>query len=163
MGHAHKTQRPSTVVHTNIFRCCRAQSTPLRVCHVYCRHILYMPTTFTHTYIHTYVMIIMSMGCDCVSELRPPAGLLLILQVIYEYREPWWNDIDRGKLLIRPPELSGSPILVTTERRVHRLLMKAWGMEGCCHGQPIRGGPQTCGLITPYRKTSILRNVTQGL
>jgi hypothetical protein len=22
--------------------------------------------------------------------------------------EPWWNDIDRGKLLIRPAELSGN-------------------------------------------------------
>jgi hypothetical protein len=27
--------------------------------------------------------------------------------VIYEHEEPWWNDIDRVKLLIRPPELSG--------------------------------------------------------
>jgi hypothetical protein len=26
--------------------------------------------------------------------------------MIYEHGEQWWN-IDRGKLLIRPPELSG--------------------------------------------------------
>jgi hypothetical protein len=26
--------------------------------------------------------------------------------VKYEYGEPWWNDIDRLILLIRPPELS---------------------------------------------------------
>jgi hypothetical protein len=34
---------------------------------------------------------------------------LFIPQVIYEHREPWWNDIDRGKLLIRPPVLSDYP------------------------------------------------------
>jgi hypothetical protein len=31
-----------------------------------------------------------------------------INQAIHEHGEPWWNDIDRGKL-IRPPELSGNP------------------------------------------------------
>jgi hypothetical protein len=31
-------------------------------------------------------MIIMSMGWDYVSELRPPAGLLVITQVIYEMK-----------------------------------------------------------------------------
>jgi hypothetical protein len=35
----------------------------------------------------------MSMGWDYVSELWPPVGLLFILQMIYEYGEPWWNDI----------------------------------------------------------------------
>jgi hypothetical protein len=30
-------------------------------------------------------------------------------QVIYEHGETWWNDINRGRLLIRPPELSGNP------------------------------------------------------
>jgi hypothetical protein len=29
-----------------------------------------------------------------------------IPQMIYEHGEPWWNDTGRGKLLIRPPELS---------------------------------------------------------
>jgi hypothetical protein len=29
--------------------------------------------------------------------------------VIYDRGEPWWNDIDKGKLLIHPPELSGNP------------------------------------------------------
>jgi hypothetical protein len=29
--------------------------------------------------------------------------------VIYGHGEPGWNDIDRGKLLIRRPELSGNP------------------------------------------------------
>jgi hypothetical protein len=38
--------------------------------------------------------------CSCrwgetVSELRPLAGLLFVPQVIYEYGEPRWNDIDR--------------------------------------------------------------------
>jgi hypothetical protein len=35
---------------------------------------------------------------------------LFIPQVIYEHGKPWWNDIDRGKLLILPPDLSGNPI-----------------------------------------------------
>jgi hypothetical protein len=34
------------------------------------------------------------MGWNCVSELRPSTGLLVILQMIYEYGEPRWNDID---------------------------------------------------------------------
>jgi hypothetical protein len=29
--------------------------------------------------------------------------------VIYEHGEQWWNDINRGKLPIHPPELSGNP------------------------------------------------------
>jgi hypothetical protein len=41
-----------------------------------------------------------------VSELRPPRGLLFIPLEIYEYGQPWWSvNVDRGKLLIRPPEL----------------------------------------------------------
>jgi hypothetical protein len=36
-------------------------------------------------------------------------GLLFIPQLIYEYGEPWWNDIGREILLILPPELSGNP------------------------------------------------------
>jgi hypothetical protein len=40
--------------------------------------------------------------------LRPPMGLLFIPQIINEHGETWWNDIDRKKLLIRPPELSAN-------------------------------------------------------
>jgi hypothetical protein len=40
------------------------------------------------------MMMIMSMGRDYVSELRPPTGLLFITQVICEHEEPWWNLID---------------------------------------------------------------------
>jgi hypothetical protein len=40
----------------------------------------------------------MSMGWVYVSELRPPTGLFFIPQMIYEYGELWWIDIDRGKL-----------------------------------------------------------------
>jgi hypothetical protein len=54
-------------------------------------------------------LMMMSMGWDYVIELRPPTGLLFIHQVIYEHGEPWWNKMGRGKLLIRPPELSGNP------------------------------------------------------
>jgi hypothetical protein len=48
--------------------------------------------------------MVMSMGWDYVSELQSPTGLL------FEHGKPWWNDADRGKLLIRPPEFSGNPI-----------------------------------------------------
>jgi hypothetical protein len=37
------------------------------------------------------------MGWDNVFELQPPTGLLFIPQVVYEYEEQRWNDIDRGK------------------------------------------------------------------
>jgi hypothetical protein len=45
-----------------------------------------------------------------VSELRPPTGPLSTAQVIYEHGEPRWSDIDRGKLLILSPDLSGNLI-----------------------------------------------------
>jgi hypothetical protein len=48
-------------------------------------------------------------GATLRPELRPPTGLLFISLMIYEHGEPWWNDIDQGKLTIRPPELSGKP------------------------------------------------------
>jgi hypothetical protein len=51
--------------------------------------------------------MIVSMGWVYVCELRPPACLFFIPQV-YEYGELWWNNIDRLKLLIRPPELCQS-------------------------------------------------------
>jgi hypothetical protein len=34
--------------------------------------------------------------------------------VIYEHGDPWWNNIDKGKLLIRPLELSGNSIRAET-------------------------------------------------
>jgi hypothetical protein len=34
--------------------------------------------------------MIMLMGCDYISELRPPTGLLFIPLVIYEHGETWW-------------------------------------------------------------------------
>jgi hypothetical protein len=34
-------------------------------------------------------------GWHYVSELRPPVALLFIPQVMYEYGETWWNDINR--------------------------------------------------------------------
>jgi hypothetical protein len=73
----------------------------------------------------------MSMGWDCVSELRPPTGLLLIPQVIWTWKAmvEWRR---QGKLLILTPELSGNPTsshLVTqqeklTERNDESGLMK---------------------------------------
>jgi hypothetical protein len=37
------------------------------------------------------------------------SGIFFIPQVIHEHGEPLWNDVDREKLLIRQPELSGNP------------------------------------------------------
>jgi hypothetical protein len=37
------------------------------------------------------LLLIMSMGWDHVSELRPPTGLLFIPHMIHEYGEPRWN------------------------------------------------------------------------
>jgi hypothetical protein len=52
------------------------------------------------------IIIIMTMGRHYVSKLRPRTGLFFIPHAIYEHREPRWNDIDRVKLQIRPPEFS---------------------------------------------------------
>jgi hypothetical protein len=41
-------------------------------------------------------IMVMSMGWDHVSELRQPAGLSFIPQVIYEHGEAWRIDIDMG-------------------------------------------------------------------
>jgi hypothetical protein len=49
-------------------------------------------------------IMIMSMGWNYISELRPPTSLLFIVHC--------WNDIDRGKLLIRPP---GSLVIIPAE------------------------------------------------
>jgi hypothetical protein len=40
---------------------------------------------------------VMSIGWGRVSELWPPTDLLSIPQTIYDNREPWWNDTDRGR------------------------------------------------------------------
>jgi hypothetical protein len=58
---------------------------------------------------------IVSMGWDCVSELRPPTGLLFIPHVIWTWQQ-WRNDTDRGKswfahqssVAVLPAELSSS-------------------------------------------------------
>jgi hypothetical protein len=36
-------------------------------------------------------------------------GLLFIQHLIHEHGEPRWNDMNRRKPLIHPPELSGNP------------------------------------------------------
>jgi hypothetical protein len=41
---------------------------------------------------------------------------MFISQVIYELGEPWWNDMNRGKLLIRPPDLSGNLVAKQEEQ-----------------------------------------------
>jgi hypothetical protein len=55
------------------------------------------------------VVVVMWMGRNYVSELQPPTGLLFILLMMSEYREPRWNNIDRRKFLLLSPELSGNP------------------------------------------------------
>jgi hypothetical protein len=53
-------------------------------------------------------------------------GLLSNPFVIYEHGEPWWNDIGRRKIMIRPPELSGntdSRALVSKQRNWENEIM----------------------------------------
>jgi hypothetical protein len=55
-------------------------------------------------------MMTISMGVRLHLRTAATNRLIVHPQVIYEYREPQWNDTDRGKLLIHPSELSGNPI-----------------------------------------------------
>jgi hypothetical protein len=45
-------------------------------------------------------------------------GQLLIPQETYEHGEPWCNDINREKLLIHPPELSGNPTITVINNEI---------------------------------------------
>jgi hypothetical protein len=56
------------------------------------------------------ISMFMSIWWDYISELRPPTGLLSISQMIYEYGEPRWNDIDR----VKPNDSKTSAILSIT-------------------------------------------------
>jgi hypothetical protein len=58
------------------------------------------------------LFMLMSIGCDYVSELRSPMGLLFIPQVVYEYGDERRNDIDRE--IRRTRKNSPSAILSTT-------------------------------------------------
>jgi hypothetical protein len=46
---------------------------------------------------------------DYFSKVRPPTGLSFIPKEMHEHGEPWWNDDDRGKLLIVHQFLSSNP------------------------------------------------------
>jgi hypothetical protein len=43
---------------------------------------------------------------------------------MYEHGEPWWNDIDRERRLILPPELSGNPASSHLEAKQEELAME---------------------------------------
>jgi hypothetical protein len=66
---------------------------------------------------------------DYVSEFRQPTGPLSTAQAIYEHGEPCWSDIDRGKLLILSPDLSGnlisSHVVVKQEELVNEMMTLA--------------------------------------
>jgi hypothetical protein len=55
-----------------------------------------------------WLIFFMSMGRGYVYELRPPTPLLFFPEMIYEHGEPWRNDTDRRKFLIRRPEHCGN-------------------------------------------------------
>jgi hypothetical protein len=74
--------------------------------HVHC--FLWSCLSHAAAYYIIDTMMIMSMRWDHVSELLPPTRLLFIPKMICEHGEPWRNHINRGNLLIRPPELSGN-------------------------------------------------------
>jgi hypothetical protein len=88
------------------------------LCRVGCRDArcgLYGTATQRTTMWIRALLMIMSMGWDFISELRPPTDLLFVPQAIHEHGEPWWNDIERGKLVIRPSELRSSHLVVNKE------------------------------------------------
>jgi hypothetical protein len=68
--------------------------------------------------------MIMLKGRDYLSELRPPTDILFTCQVIDEHGEPWWNDVNKAKLLIHPPELSGNPTSAPTQQQIRRIWTK---------------------------------------
>jgi hypothetical protein len=78
--------------------------------------------------------MMMSMVWHHVSELRPPTGILFIPQVIYQYGEPWWNDIGRrnsrlahqSSLASLPAESSNSTIRGTGRRKWWIWLFEVW-------------------------------------
>jgi hypothetical protein len=55
--------------------------------------------TDTYALIARNMLLFMSIGQDDVGlyKLWPPTGPLFNPQTIYEYGEPRWNDVDRGK------------------------------------------------------------------
>jgi hypothetical protein len=68
------------------------------------------------------LMMIISIGWDYVSELRPQTGLLFIPQVIHEHAEQWWNESTEENL-IRPPGFSANPTsrhLVANQEEVRK-------------------------------------------
>jgi hypothetical protein len=83
-------------------------------------------------------LLIISMRRDYVSELQPPMGLLSVPQVIHEYGEPRWNDIDRENpknsreqtvpALLCPSELDWP----WREPGFARWEADAWAMVGLC-------------------------------
>jgi hypothetical protein len=77
----------------------------------FCQHSGWFHFSFIfQCFIYITLMIIFkSIGWDYFSELWTSTGLLFIPQVIYVHGETWWNEVDRGKLLICPSELSGNP------------------------------------------------------
>jgi hypothetical protein len=68
--------------------------------------------------VHIKELFITYMCCSCrwgetVSELRCLTGELFFPWMIYESGEPWWNDIDRGKVK-KSKKSSPSATLSTT-------------------------------------------------
>jgi hypothetical protein len=75
--------------------------------------------------------MIMSMRWYYVFELQPPTNLLFIPKMIYKHGEPWWNDTDKGILLICPLELSNNPTSshLVASRRNGRRKWSIWPCE----------------------------------
>jgi hypothetical protein len=84
----------------------------------------------THTHVSLYVQyivyidrLIMSMGVRLRLWTAATNGPIVHLHVICEHGEKWWDDAAGwGKLLTRPPDLSGSPASRTIWEQV-------WGMH----------------------------------
>jgi hypothetical protein len=110
--------------------------------------------------------IIMSMGWDYVSELRPPMAMACCSPPFrcIEHGDSWWNNIYRGKLLIRPPELSDTPtssqLVVKQEELAKEMMNLAYEMFNISNGslkfrKILRHGAD--GFTSPPRE-GVLRN-----
>jgi hypothetical protein len=157
---------------------CRAKSANHKVPHYvflssYCHYISFSSKYSLLSYYPELWFIFVSMAWDCVCELWPPTGLLFIPQMIYEYEEPRWNDIDRRNLRIRRercPIVTFSPTnpLWTDLEAVRGQRLTAWAMARCSpycrrllktpdffHSMDISNSVRMCRSIHTYYRWTL--------
>jgi hypothetical protein len=88
------------------------------------------------------VLLFMSVGWDCVSELQPPPALLFIPQMIYEYGAQW-NDMERGKteeFRQKPVPVPLCPLQIPhwlTRAQTRSSIVRGWWLTAWAMAQPL--------------------------